>query len=448
MTNARYAVPVALLLISCRDHEATRPTAMTRAEPPHPGYSTRARTPRNSPRAQRELATTSDAIFLGNLEGQVGEAERLSRADPGNIWKLQMLSNLHASHGKYMGNLDEIQLGIDQINRCIAADPKNAELLVDRADQQQALHRFSLARADLVRARALGANAIRVDAVEQELDWNDGQYAKAIHAIGQATARRRNSPTVAREARLYSDLGEQDQADRAFAEAEELIRDTSPLPVAWLNVQRGMHMFRTGRITEAEVFFRAAVDRLPSYVMAKEHLAEALHFLGKDLEAIAIYEEIIARSSDPEFKGALAALYAAHDRTKEADALRFQATADYDRLLERYPEAMYWHAAEFFLAEGHDPKKAMSLLQRNVSIRPNSDSYIALARAELANGIVDAARISIEHALEMPIRSGQLFWTAARVYRKLGDDGRSTHFAARALIYNPVIDTLEPAIVP
>lgn len=398
------------------------------------------------PGGMQKVPTTSAAIFRENFEGQIAELDFLHRADPGSVWKLQMLSDLHASHGKYAGDLDEIQLGIDQISQCIEAEPNNSELLLDRANQQQTLHRFSHARADLARARQLGASEIRVGLVAQELDWNEGLYAEAIAAIKKTASRQRTSATVAREAQLYHDLGLRDESDRAFARAEDAVRDTSPLPVAWLDVQRGLHMTNTGRFDEAVAFFTAAVDRLPSYLMAKEHLAEALHLVGRDAEAISIYEGIVKHSTDPEFMGALAKLYAAHGRLPEARELTSRASAGFDQRLRTYPEAMYWHAAQFFLDQGNDPRKALALLRQNVAIRPNSESYTALARAELANGLNEDARVSIERALAMPVRSGDLFWTAARVYRRLGAETKSGQFAALARDVNAAIERLEPAM--
>lgn len=64
-------------------------------------------------------------------------------------------------------------------------------------------------------------------------------------------------------------------------------------------------------------------------------------------------------------------------------------------------------------------------------------SFTALARAELANGLADAARISIDKALRMPIKSADLFFTASRIYE--GDAAASASYLARAKTMNPRI---------
>ena len=86
------------------------------------------------------------------------------------------------------------------------------------------------------------------------------------------------------------------------------------------------------------------------------------------------------------------------------------------------------------------------LLEKNVILRPNSTSYVVLARAELAASRPEAARTSIDKALAMPVVSASLFWTAARVYRRAGgaDSAKAAGFEKRALAINPRIAAEEP----
>ncbi|HEY8076939.1 MAG TPA: hypothetical protein VIF62_22585, partial [Labilithrix sp.] len=108
-------------------------------------------------------------------------------------------------------------------------------------------------------------------------------------------------------------------------------------------------------------------------------------------------------------------------------------------LLQKYPEAMYWHASEFYLAIG-DKERALQLLEKNLVLRPNSISLVALARAQLENDRVAEAKASIDKALAMPVRSALLCWTASRVYRRSGDVASADRFAAEARKLNPRIE--------
>jgi tetratricopeptide (TPR) repeat protein len=382
------------------------------------------------PRPPKALATTNAEIYLGNLDGQIAELTRITRAAP-SATNAQRLSGLHHVRGRYRGDLDEIALGIDGAIACLELEPDNATCRLMHAEEEQSLHRFAQARAELDRAKKLGADAARVTDLEADLDWNDGRYEPAIEAIRRARRERPTSATWLREAQLDHDLGLEEDAERAFEKAEDLVVDTSPLPLAHLDVQRGIALAQLGLEEDACVFFRAAVARMPDYVAANEHLAEALHALGRNDEATAIYEKVVRLSDDPEFAHALAALYDAAGKKDEARVLEQKARARYEELLATYPEAMYWHASEFYEAIGEAPR-ARELLEKNLKLRPNSASYVALARAQLAVGDVPAAKASIEAALAMPVRSASLFWTAAAIHRKAGDRAKADDFEARA----------------
>ena len=52
--------------------------------------------------------------------------------------------------------------------------------------------------------------------------------------------------------------------------------------------------------------------------------------------------------------------------------------------MEQHPEAFADHAAEFWLAAGGDPEKALSLAQRNLEVRRTPRAYELVLQAALA----------------------------------------------------------------
>ncbi len=366
------------------------------------------------------VVTTSARIYFGNLDGQITLAqERVERA-PHVALAQRSLGGLLYIRAKHRGDLTEHAQALAHVSEAVRLDPSDPANYLARAEQLQTVHRFAAARSDLASARAHGALASDVDALERELDYVDGNYEKAIPAIRRAAAERRTMGSIARLALLEHDLGNIEAAELAFREAMSLVRDPNPIPVAWLEVQMGIHYRDVGQAERAVECFRKALLRIPGYVAAEDHLAETLHELGRDDEAMSIYEGIVSHSADPEFKGALAGIYRARGRVAEADRLVAEATTTYDRLLEQFPEAMYWHAAEFFLEEGRNPARALGLLQKNLVLRAGAPSYVALARAHLATGNPALAKASIDRALAMPIVSPATTRTAAEVDTALG----------------------------
>ena len=315
---------VALMFVGCR-----------KKSPPHhadaaPSASSApvAKAVRRKPKSAAELTTTSADIYLENLNGQIEELTRLTREYPQVVSNVLLLSSAHHTRGRFRGDLDEIQLGIDGASTCMRLTPEDATCPMMRAEQEQSLHRFKEARADVERAKALGVDPVRAATLEMDLDWNDGRYDTAMPAIRRARIFKPSTSSWIREAQLDHDLGLEDEADAAFEAAEDLITDTGPLVIAHLDLQRGIQKTQTGRLEEAVVFFREAVARMPTHVAAKEHLAETLHALGRNDEATRLYEEVVKLSDDPEFAHALAELYTLGGKTEEAKALEAKAVND------------------------------------------------------------------------------------------------------------------------
>lgn len=404
--------------------------------------ATHAKPLRGKPRSAASLPSTDADVYLTNLDGEISELTRLMGVNGKTSATLLMASGAVHTRGRYRGDLDEIQRGIALTTECVELAPAEPNCLLARAEQEQSLHRFPAARADAERARGLGGDPTRIADLVAELDWNEGRYDGPMAHFREARQQRPSTGTWLREAQLEHDLGGDEAAERAFERAEDRVADTAPFPIAHLNLQRGMHEADRGRLEEACVFFREAIARMPTYVAALEHLAETLRALGRDAEAMTLYEQVTRLSTDPEFAFALATLYDAHDRKAEAAALHEKARAGYEALLQKYPEAMYWHAAEYFAAKG-DAKRAHELLQKNLVLRPNSGSYVALAKVLLTLGRIPEAAEAIDKALAMPLKSAALFWTAARVKRAQADVPAATTFEAQARALNPRIASVE-----
>jgi tetratricopeptide (TPR) repeat protein len=417
---------------------AATPSAEVDAGPPRPI--------RGKPKGDAELPTTAGPIAMANLDGQIADLTRMLKTDPKRTAFLRELAAAHHLRGRVRSDLDEIDEGLKTTTKIVELEPLDPTAYLDRAVREEALHRLADAQSDVDRARKLGANAHALASVQADLDWSAGKYDIATAQIVAARQRKPSASTWTREAILRFDLGEMDAADRAFEEAEDRLGDElAPFHVAQIDVLRGIMKQETGQLDAAVLFFREALRRVPAHVAAAEHLAETLHWLDKDDEAITTYEELVKRTPDPEPMGALAAIYRAKGKTKEADATLAKAKARYEELIKKYPEAMAGHAAEFFLGPGGDPKRALELLEKNAELRPNAESWVQLAEAELANGKTAEAKATIDKTVDTPLESARKFLVAARVYEKAGDAKKARSLLKRATSINPAIERIEKA---
>jgi tetratricopeptide (TPR) repeat protein len=357
-------------------------------------------------KSPRWPVTTQGAIAMRNLEANLVHTTRRAAEEPDDVGACVDLSRLIYLRSRVTGEIDEMGRAVDQARECTRRHPESAEAWLAKALHGQTLHRFADARSDLARARKLGADDTRIASIERELDWNVGVWRGPAAAIRAEAERVPTVASVSRLARLEHDLRNYDTAEILYVRAFSLVEDTGPIQVAMVEVQRAINLSDAGRLADAEQAFRSAYERLPQYVAAKEHLGETLHRLGQDGEAVAIYEELTKSSSDPEFVGALAAIYRARGRVAEADALRVRATARYGELLMKYPEAMAWHASEYFAGEGNYKARARALLEKNAELRPTPDSLEALARIERDLGAGARADELTRRALAIRVTAG------------------------------------------
>jgi thioredoxin-like negative regulator of GroEL len=139
-----------------------------------------------------------------------------------------------------------------------------------------------------------------------------------------------------------------------------------------------------GRLDDARMSFDAARRRIPAYAPAQGHLAEVEAELGETGSALARLHSLAASSDDPDYAAQLARIL------RDAGCSQFRhwcrlAAARYDELVASHLEAFADHAAEFWLAAGANPEKAIRLASMNVEVRKTPRAYSLLAQAVAAH---------------------------------------------------------------
>ena len=139
-----------------------------------------------------------------------------------------------------------------------------------------------------------------------------------------------------------------------------------------------------GRLDDARKSFEAAWRRVPAYAQAQGHLAEVEAELGEVDSAISRLHSLAASSDDPDYAAQLARILGDVGHEDEFRHWRELAAARYDELVANHPEAFADHAAEFWLAAGADPDKALRLAKMNVEVRNTPRARALLAQAVAA----------------------------------------------------------------
>lgn len=321
------------------------------------------------------VRTTGGAIYLGNLQARIDLLTGRLETRPSPALRTELAEQLLLRF-RIFSSLQDLERADRLAGEALAARCDPASLLL-AARIDAALHRFDAA-------------------LERLTGLDDVPAARTLRreillATGRPQAGPAGRPTVqslAAAAEEQLDRGRLDLAMAGFHRALAAYAGADPYPLAWLLTRIGIAYLRFDRPADARAFFEAALARLPGYVAAKDHLAEALVAAGDIAAAVPLYQELIETTGDPEFCGVLAGLYP--PRSIERRRLERCATQGFVRALENHRAAFLFHAAEYHLERGRT-LEALRLASRNLEIRQDVGSRMLAARAAFAHGHRKAA---------------------------------------------------------
>ena len=182
-----------------------------------------------------------------------------------------------------------------------------ASACLTQARLHYTLHRIKAASAALDACPA-NAEAVEVAALRADIALYTGRYREAEDAYRALVNGVGTSTSYVRLGLMKKWLGSPGEAAALIEAAEKRYHAGAPVMLAWLKLQRGLIALDRGRLDEALALYRLASDALDGWWLIDEHIAEVLHLTGKTQEARMLYEDIVARTGNPEFMDALAAI--------------------------------------------------------------------------------------------------------------------------------------------
>lgn len=390
-------------------------------------------------------APTAFTAELARLDATLATVLARAEAQPRGWLVLDRAANLYLTRARLSGDYDDYASAEQTLARAFAIAGEGAGPVLTQVRVDFTLHRLARAAEGLARTDAwplrTPADDRAIAALRADLAFQQGRYADALPGLEASLAAERSLTSLARLAQYRWKTGDFEAAETLYREAIALLRGQPGEEAAWLNLMLGLMDLDRGRYADAHAHYRDAAAALPGYWLVDEHIAEILTLQGNTGEALALYDDIIARTDSPEFMDAAAAIHLEAGRNDQAHALIARARAIYEAQLARYPEAAYGHALGHFLEFGDDPLRTLALAEANHTTRPNAEAKISLASAYLKAGRIDAARATIEEALATPWNTADLHATAAEIFTAAGDPARAAASRARALALNP--DALE-----
>ncbi len=367
------------------------------------------------PPSQSELPTTSGAIAVNNLTGEIDYFESVIRRHPDVAPSPQAISLL-ATRSQYLGRIADAERAVAIAEDLVRLAPDQATSYVARASTRSGMHLFAAALADLAEAERRGAKPATLVGPRATILEGQGDLDGALALRRAAREAEPDLVNLTLEASLLGQMGKTEEATELFGKAARSYRSVGVFPVAWLFLQEGLFWERAGETARARAFYSAAHERLPTYGHAASHLA----LMVPPAKGIELLLPIVAASDDPEFELILAGRLRAAGQGAEADTRIAHVRARYAELVERHPEAYAEHAGWFLLDEGKDPEKALALARQNLGVRRTEKAYQLALLAALAAGKRDEACSLGADAVKVPYASEMLRGIAADACKKPG----------------------------
>jgi tetratricopeptide (TPR) repeat protein len=334
--------------------------------------------------AERPL--TDGTIALLNLGAQIDALEPGVMLGHATVETRAGLIEWITLRGLIIGSIADLVRAEEFAEKLVRDAPSDARAFLARARTRASFHKFNDALADVDCAVRLSLDAETANGERAAIFQAVGRYDEALALREQAAARRESFENVAALVGLHAERGEIEAAERRYAQSRSRYRGVSPFPQALLEFQLGLMWMNAGRLDDARRSFEAAVSRVSAYAPPQGHLAEVEAQLGEIDSAVARLYSLAMSSDDPDYAAQLARILAEAGRGGESWHWRGLAAARFDELVASRPEAFADHAAEFWLAAGADPDKALRLAKMNVEVRNTPHARALLAQAIAASG--------------------------------------------------------------
>lgn len=383
----------------------------------------------------------ADDAVTARLNQVTDFLDRRIKDDPQDFLAANRLCDTLLQRSRWTGRLEDWRRAAEVAELSSKVTPANLNPSGLAAKAQVALagHRFTEAR---VLARELGTLMpgkplpvqLLGDASMEigELDEAAKAFAQLNELIDPEVG------TESRAARLAWMRGRIDEARDHFSEALALARESNdPEILAWALVQNGENAFRRGNFTDAEKHYAEALRLAPDYWGALEHMAELRGAQGNDDEAIALFTKAAEKTERPEIWQALGDYHLFKRRNTEAKNAHERALAGYRASLDRGETLYVHHLAGFYCDSQENAEEAVRWARRDLETRLSGYAWDtlawALSKSGDSSGALDAARKAVASGLADP----HVLQHAGIIFLSAGEVPEGQHLLKRCAEINP-----------
>lgn len=393
----------------------------------------------DSHKPQPNAEKSENAVTANSLNPRIEAAQRFIEKNPASASGYNQLAAAYIQTARENGDFSLNAKAEAANTRALELEPQNADALRQKATLLLAFHRFQDALEMGNQLRQTNPQDAFVYGVLTDANVELGNYAEAVAAAQAMVDLKPNLESYARVSYLRSLYGDSAGAINAMNTAAQIAAASDKESRAWCLVHLGEEYFKTGKYTEAEKYYDAALQALPDY-----HLALA----GKGR----------ARAANNDFEAAIKFLTAAQNRVPLTD-IAVSLGDIYTRIGDQEEARKQYELAEFVEQKfGNREQRTLALMWADQDKK--LDEALEIARRESAErrdiytsdilawclykkGDFDGAKKAISEAMRLKSKDARIFYHAGMIEKSLGNRKAAADFLKKSLALNPAFDFLQ-----
>jgi tetratricopeptide (TPR) repeat protein len=263
-----------------------------------------------------------------------------------------------------------------------------------------------------------------------------GEYQEGAKAIQKMVDLRPDVASYTRAAYVRELFGDVEGAIEIMGMAVRAASSRDFEHNAWCRVQLGHLLFHTGRLSDAEAQYQAALQIFPNYHFAYTGLGRVRAAEQQFEEAIRLFQKSVDLVPSYEAAFSLADLYSYLKRPAET-ARQFELVETLEKINRANgvrPEAQL---AMFYADHGMRLTEALNIARQQARERRDIKTLDALAWVLFKNGKTQEALQASWQALRLGTKDPLMLYHQGMIARELGQQQRATKSLEQALAANP-----------
>jgi tetratricopeptide (TPR) repeat protein len=367
---------------------------------------------------------------------------------PGDYAGYDGLGSAFFQKARETGDIAYYDLAEQTLKKALELAPqdfRSADLLVHMALVYMGEHRFSDALAYSQKAIGAGSGSLAAFAIEGDAYTDMGDYDEAARAYNtvQSLGRTISSPLAlaymsdSRMAYLCYLRGDSAGAIRLMesAIAAALQSNVPRENLAWLYFELGERYFQTGDLANADLSYQSGITADPNHYRSLAGLAKVRAAQGKLEESIQLYQRSIAIIPFPVYVADLGDVYKKVGRVNEARQ-QYDLVEYIGHLSTLNQVLANRELALFYADQGIKLPEALELARKELEVRHDIYTWDTLAWVLYRNGRFQQAAEAINRALGLHTNDSLLLFHAGMIYHSLAKDSDAEDFLSRALKTN------------